>query len=110
MQVFIKAVFSIIIIFLATAIGRKFPSAAGLIGVMPLTGALVLVWLYLENKGDPIIMQRFTRGAIWGILPSILFFLVALYCFKKNLSLLLVLILSFTAWAMAALIHQWLLR
>jgi hypothetical protein len=43
MQVFIKAVFSIIIIFLATAVGRKFPSAAGLIGVMPLTGALVLV-------------------------------------------------------------------
>jgi hypothetical protein len=42
-------------------------------------------------------MQRFTRGAIWGILPSILSFLVALYCFKKNLSLLLVLILSFTA-------------
>lgn len=110
MQVIIKAVFSIIIIFVATAIGRKIPSAAGLIGVMPLTGTLVLVWLYLENRGDPIIMQRFARGAIWGILPSILFFLVALHCFKRGFSLFIVLILSFTAWAMAALIHQWLLR
>jgi hypothetical protein len=36
----------------ATAIGKKLPSTAGLIGVMPLTGALVLVWMYLENKGD----------------------------------------------------------
>jgi uncharacterized membrane protein (GlpM family) len=110
MQVLIKAVLSVTIILLATEIGKKFPSAAGLIGVMPLTGALVLVWLYLENKGDSAIMQDFTRGAIWGILPSILFFLVAFYCFKRNFSLAIVLVLSFTAWAGAAIIHQWLLK
>jgi uncharacterized membrane protein (GlpM family) len=110
MQVLIKAVLSVTIILLATEIGKKFPSAAGLIGVMPLTGALVLVWLYLENKGDSAIMQDFTRGAIWGILPSILFFLVAFYCFKRNFSLAIVLVLSFTAWTGAAIIHQWLLK
>jgi hypothetical protein len=48
---------------------------------MPITGALVLVWVYLENKGDPQIMQDLTRGALWGILPSFLFFLVAFACF-----------------------------
>jgi len=110
MQVLIKAVLSVTIILLATEIGKKFPSAAGLIGVMPLTGALVLVWLYLENKGDSAIMQDFTRGAIWGILPSILFFLVAFYCFKRNFALAIVLVLSFTAWTGAAIIHQWLLK
>jgi len=98
------------IILLATAFGRKIPSAAGLIGVMPLTGALVLVWLYLENKGNSAIMQDFTIGAIWGILPSIFFFLVAFYCFKRNFSLPIVLVLSFTAWTGAAIIHQWLLK
>jgi uncharacterized membrane protein (GlpM family) len=107
MQIIIKTFISVTIILLATAIGRKIPSAAGLIGVMPLTGALVLVWLYLENKGDPVIMQDFTRGAIWGILPSILFFLVALYCFKRNFPLPVVLIFSFAAWTGAAMIHQW---
>jgi uncharacterized membrane protein (GlpM family) len=110
MQLIIKAALSVIIIFLATAIGKKIPSAAGLIGVMPLTGALVLVWMYLENKGDPTIMQDFTRGAIWGILPSIFFFLVAFYCFKRNLSIPVVLIFSFAAWGGAAVIHQWFLR
>lgn len=110
MQVIIKAVLSVMIILLATAFGQKIPSAAGLIGVMPLTGALVLVWMYLENKGDSAIMQDFTRGAIWGILPSILFFLVAFYCFKRNFSLPIVLVLSFAAWTGAAIIHQWLLR
>jgi uncharacterized membrane protein (GlpM family) len=110
MQIIIRAIISVTVILLATEIGKKIPSAAGLIGVMPLTGALVLVWLYLENKGDPVIMQDFTRGAIWGILPSIFFFLVAFYCFKRNFSLPIVLILSFTAWTGAAMIHQWLLK
>lgn len=110
MQVVIKAIISVAIIILATEIGKKIPSAAGLIGVMPLTGALVLVWLYLETKGDSIAMQNFTRGAIWGILPSILFFLVALFCFKRNFQLPVVLIFSFTAWIGAAIIHQWLIK
>jgi len=55
-------------------------------------------------------MQDFNRGAIWGILPSILFFLVAFFCFKRNLPLPIVLIFSFTTWTGAAIIHQWLLK
>jgi uncharacterized membrane protein (GlpM family) len=110
MQILIKITLSVIIILFATAIGKKLPSTAGLIGVMPLTGALVLVWMYLENKGNSEIMQDFAKGALWGIIPSILFFLVAFFCFKKNLSLPVVLISSFGVWTGAALIHQWLLK
>ena len=110
MQILIKIVISVAIILAATAIGKKLPSTAGLIGVMPLTGALVLVWMYLENKGDPNIMQEFTKGALWGILPSILFFLVAFVCFKKQLPLPLVLVLSFCVWMGAAFVHQWMLK
>ncbi len=110
MQILIKIVISVMIILAATAIGKKLPSTAGLVSVMPLTGALVLVWMYLENKGDPNIMQEFTKGALWGILPSILFFLVAFVCFKKQLSLPLVLVSSFGAWMAAALVHQWMLK
>lgn len=110
MQLLIKVVLSIAIILTATAIGKRFPSAAGLIGVMPLTGALVLVWMYLENKGNPEIMQNFAKGALWGILPSILFFLVALVCFKKQMPLSLVLTLSFGVWMAAAAVHQWVLK
>lgn len=110
MQTLIKVILSVAIILAATAIGRKFPSTAGLIGVMPLTGALVLAWMYLENKGDPRIMQEFARGALWGILPSILFFLVAFFCFKKQLPLHLVLVLSFGVWMGAAFVHQWMFK
>lgn len=110
MQLLIKTVLSLIIILVATSIAKKFPSVAGLIAVMPLTGAIVLVWIYAENKGAPAIMEAFTKGALWGILPSILFFLVALLCFKKQLPLLIVLCLSFGVWLVAALVHQWVLK
>lgn len=110
MQILLKVIFSIVIILVATAIAKKYPSTAGLIGVMPLTGALVLTWVYLENKGNAEVMQAFAKGALWGILPSILFFLVALIGFKKQIPLPGVLVASFGVWFIAAIIHQWILR
>ena len=110
MQILIKIALSIAVILLATAIAKRYPSAAGLIAVMPLTGALVLVWVYLENKGNAEVMQAFAKGALLGILPSILFFLVALLCFRKQLSLPGVLASSFGMWLLAAILHQWLFR
>ncbi len=110
MQVLVKVILSIVIILVATAIAKKYPSAAGLIGVMPLTGSLVLVWVYLENKGNAEVMQAFAKGALYGILPSICFFLVALLCFKKQIPLPGVLAYSFGIWLLAAVVHQWILR
>ncbi len=110
MQILIKAVLSVVIILAATAVGKKLPSTAGLIGVMPLAGALVLIWMYLENEGNPKVMQSFTKGALWGILPSILFYLVAFFCFRRNLSLPIVLVASFGVWLCAAFVHQWILK
>lgn len=110
MQILIKAILSVAIILAATAIGKKIPSAAGLIGVMPLTGALVLVWMYVENKGNPEIMLNFAKGALWGIVPSVLFFLAALFCLKKQMPLAVVLASSFGIWIAAAAVHQWVLK
>ncbi len=106
----IKAAVSVAIILLATGVARKFPSLAGLIGVMPLTGALVLVWIYLENKGDQKVMQNYAVGALFGIAPSILFFVVAFIGFKRGLPLPFVLSSSFVAWLMGAFAHQFFLR
>jgi hypothetical protein len=78
-----------------------------LIGVMPLTCTLVLAWEYLENLGAPGIMTGFAKGALWGIVPSILFFLVALLCLKMGFSLTIVLLSSFAGWLLAAVVHQW---
>lgn len=110
MPLAIKIALTLAVILTATAIGRKWPALAGLIGVMPLTGALVLVWVAIDSGNDPRVMHQFTRGALWGLLPTILFFLVAFLCYRKGLPLPTVLAASFGSWLLAALLHQWALR
>lgn len=110
MRFVIKLVISVCVITLCAGIGRKLPTLAGLIAVMPLTGLIVLVWLYLDYPNDFNLMVSYTKGALWGIVPSILFFLVAFACFQKHLPLWIVLCASFAVWLVAAFVHQWLLR
>ena len=110
MQFVLKLLISLAVIVFCTQIGRKNPTLAGLIAVMPLTGLIVLLWLHSENPGNVELMTKYTKGALWGILPSILFFLVAFLCFRKHIPLWLVLCASSAVWVIAAAIHQWLLH
>ena len=110
MRFVIKLLISVCVIAICTQIGRKLPTLAGLIAVMPLTGLIVLVWLYLDNPGNFNLITDYSKGALWGILPSILFFLAAFICFRKHLPLWIVLCASFAVWLIAAFIHQWLLN
>lgn len=100
----------ICVILLCVEMGRRQPTLAGLIAVMPLTGLIVLVWLYVDNPGNFTLMTGYSKGALWGIVPSILFFLVAFLCFQKKLPLWIVLCASFAVWLIAAFVHQWLLH
>jgi len=108
-QFFVKLLISLCVIVFCTQIVGKMPSLAGLIAVMPLTGAIVLVWAYLDQPGDFVRMTEYTKGALWGIIPSVLFFVVAFLCFRKELALWIVLCASFGTWLVAAAVHQWLL-
>ncbi len=109
MNFLIKLLISIAVIVFCGQIGKRFPTLGGLIATMPLTGLIVLIWLYSDNPGDFNLMTRYTKGALWGILPSIMFFLVALFCFSKRLTLPVVLSASFSVWIIGAIIHQWFL-
>jgi len=110
MRFLIKLLISVCIIAFCTQIGRRQPTLAGLIAVMPLTGLRVMLWLYSDNPGNFQLMTDYTKGALFGIGPSILFFLVAFMCFRKQLSLWIVLCASFAIWLILALIHQLLLK
>ncbi len=110
MHILIKTIISLTVILIATAIGKRLPALSGLIAVMPLTGMLVLVWLHLDSGGDPEVMRGYTKGALWGILPTILFFLAASLCYKKRLSLHAILLIGFSVWLAGAFIHQFFLK
>lgn len=110
MQFVVKLLISIGIIVLVTQIGRRFPTLGGLLATMPLTGAIILIWLYSDNRGDFELLGRYTKGALWGIAPSILFFIVAYFAFKKQLPFGMILFASFGAWIIGAFVHQLFLR
>lgn len=109
MRFVIKLLISVCVIIFCAQIGRKMPTLAGLIAVMPLTGLIVLIWLYADNPQDFALMTEYTKGALWGIVPSVLFFLVAFFCFRKHMPLWIVLCSSFAVWIVGAFVHQWLL-
>jgi len=110
MNFFIKLLISNAVIIFCVQIGKRFPSLGGLIATMPLTGLIVLIWLYTDNPGDYGLMRNYTRGAVWGTLPSILFFVAALLCFSRQLPLATVLSASFGVWLTGAAIHQLFLK
>jgi len=110
MEFLLKLCVSNAVIILCVQLAKKLPSLAGLVATMPLVGLIVLVWLYTDHRGDSAFMVSYTRGALWGVLPSIAFYLVALFCFSRHLSLPLTLAAGFAVWLAGALIHQWALH
>jgi len=109
MRFAIKLLISLCVIALCTQLGRKLPSLAGLIAVMPLTSLIVLVWLYMDDPGNAELLANYIKGALFGIVPTILFFLVAFICFRRHLPLWIVLCASFAVWLAGAGVHQLLL-
>jgi uncharacterized membrane protein (GlpM family) len=110
MQFFIKLGLAVAVIVFCSQVGRRFPSLGGLIATMPLTSLVVLAWLYSDDPGNSQLMAQYVRGALWGIIPSMMFFVVLYLCFRKGLPLPLVLGAGFAVWLAGALVHQWLLK
>ena len=110
MEFFIKILISVVIIIACTQIGRSFPALSGLIATMPIVSVIILVWIYSDNPGNFKLMEDFTRAALWGIVPSILFFIAAYVSFAKHYPIGVVLCVGFGAWLAGAFVHQWLLR
>ncbi len=110
MQFLVKLAITNLVIIACVQVGRKFPTLAGLIATMPLTSLIVLVWLHTDKPGDYRLMADYTRGVLWGIVPTVLFFAAAWFCFRRQLPLSLALSMGFCLWLAGALVHQWLVR
>jgi F0F1-type ATP synthase assembly protein I len=106
----IKLAVSNLIIVACVLIGRRFPSLGGLIATMPLTSLIVLIWLAADNPGNTRLLGDYTRGVLWGILPTIGFFIAAFICLRKGAGLPIVLVVAGSVWLCGALLHQYLLR
>ena len=98
------------IIVFCSQIGRRIPTLSGLIATAPITSLIVLLWLYSDKPGDYGLMKDYTKGVLWGIIPTVFFFLVVFLCFHKRLNIWTTLAAGSFVWLAAALVHQWLLN
>lgn len=110
MQIAIRMAAVLAIVLIATTIGRKAPSLSGLIATMPLVGLIVLVWLYADNPGDREVATGYARGALWGVLPTMLFFFAVYLCLKRSMPFPAALAIGSLVWIAGAITHQFLLR
>jgi len=106
----VKLAVSNLIIVACVLIGRRFPTLGGLLATMPLTSLIVLIWLASDNPGNSRLLGDYTRGVLWGILPTIAFFVAVLLCLRKGIGLPVVLAVAGVVWLGGALLHQFLLR
>ena len=104
----VKVTVSAFIIAGVSELAKRMPSFGGLIAAMPLTTLLALIWLYAET-GDYQLAHTFTRSVLFAIVPTIFFFITALYLFKRGTGFVTILIVSFIVFLGAAAVHQWFL-
>jgi uncharacterized membrane protein (GlpM family) len=110
MRFLIKIAVTLVLIVTASTFARRHPTLGGLVAAMPLTTLITLLWIYSDHPNDNTIIVEFTRGVLWGIIPTILFFGVLLICFKKRLPLGASMSMAFAIWASAAALHQFILN
>lgn len=101
----IKILVSAVIIALVTEIAKKHTSLGGLIAAMPITTLIAIFWLYYEKK-DLALLSDFSKAVFWGIFPTLLFFIPAIYLFKKGYNFYLVIFISFICLGIGAYFHQ----
>lgn len=110
MDFFIKLLISNLIIIVCVKLGKTIPTLGGLIATMPLTSLIVLVWLYSDNPADFATIVSYTKGVLWGIIPTVFFFLAIYFCLKRGLPFGGTLAAGFLIWFGGACLHQFVLR
>jgi uncharacterized membrane protein (GlpM family) len=106
----LKLALSNLVIITCVLIGRRFPTLGGLIATMPLTSLIVLIWLSSDNPGNSTLISDYTKGVLWGIIPTIVFFAAAYACLRRGMGLPGALLAGGVFWLGGALLHQWFLR
>jgi len=106
----VKLALSNLIIVSCVLIGKRFPTLGGLIATMPLTSLIVLLWLYSDNPGNKKLITDYTQGVLWGIAPTVVFFMATFFCLRRGMELPSALAAGGILWLGGALLHQWVLR
>ncbi len=100
-----KATLSGVLIALISSLAKSFPKWAALLTALPLMTFLSLIWIYVETK-DLNLLEHYTRDVLLWVLPSLLFFVAAIYFFHLRFPFILSLSLSTLILGVAVFLFQ----
>ncbi|MBX7148030.1 DUF3147 family protein [bacterium] len=83
-----KAALSGVLIALTSTLAKTFPKWAALLTALPLMTFLSLIWIYVETK-DLALLESYTRDVLIWVIPSLIFFVAAIYLFKAKVPFIL---------------------
>ncbi len=89
----IKIIISGFLIATISSLAKTFPKWAALLTALPLMTFLSLIWIYIETK-DLALLSTYTKDVFFWVLPSLLFFVAAIFLFRTKLPFALSLGLS----------------
>lgn len=101
----LKALLSGVMIALISTMAKTLPKLAALLTALPLLTILSLIWIYIETK-DMALLSSYTKDVLIWVMPSLLFFVAALYLFKYQVPFYLSILLSIAAMGVGVLIFE----
>lgn len=103
--IIIKVLVSAVFIVIITEVAKRSILLGGMLAAMPLTTVLAMFWLYYENK-DLNMLSEFLVSVLWGVMVSFLFFVPAIYMFKKGFNFYLTVFVSVMVLGVGAYLYQ----
>lgn len=101
----VKVVVSGILIAIISSLAKTSPKWAALLTALPMMTFLSLIWIYLETK-DLALLETYTRDVLIWVLPSLLFFVAAIYFFRAKVPFLVTMGLSTAALFVGVLVFE----
>jgi len=92
----VKVVISGLLIAAISSLAKAFPKWAALLTALPLMTYLSLIWIYVEHK-DLGLLEDYTRDVLIWVLPSLAFFVAAIFLFRARVNFIVTMGLSTVA-------------
>lgn len=100
----VPVVISVIVILLVAVMERYSKLLAAVTATMPLTIPLALWIVYTASNGDSVSVERFARGMVVGIIPTLAFAVAVWLGARAGIKLAPMLALGYAVWGLVLLV------
>lgn len=101
----VKIVLSGALIAGVSSLAKTFPKWAALLTALPMITILSLIWIYIETR-DLALLETYTRDVLIWVLPSLAFFVAAIYLFRARVGFVMTMVLATAAMGLAVLAFE----